>query len=642
MSASLPDSKTCAPSSAAGDTSGQTPAQRPRPRLPALSPSSFMPMLFSENDEDNDESDSEILGLEDSDSDWESVNSDEERVDCDGDSDKENTAPIQDSSTFSFHWSEGSDFVPHVYKFSGENSGTTENWPCTDDSQESDFFLAFLDNDVMSFIADSTNKFYRYEYQHKNISPCSRILQWVDTTARELKVFIALMMLMSLCKKHVLDHYWRNDALIPTPIFGKYMTRDRFLLLLSFLHFADNETPDVDDKIWKVREIFSMFLSRYRKYFYPFQKLVIDESLMLFKGRLVFKQYIPSKRHRFGIKLFVLCDCESGVVMDMIVYTGSNRDVPSVSRKDPMGTSGALVKKMMAPYLGKGHVLYTDNWYTSPALSQFLHENKTGSCGTVKNNRKLMPKFLGDMTHLENPSSGDEDTANDQPVRRKRQKKRKQLYVQREKSGTLLAVKWNDRRPVHLLSTIHRGEIANTGKIHHRTKKPIKKPDVVVDYINNMRLVDKADSQLSGVECLRKSVKWHHKFFFHLIDITMLNAYNIWLLKKEMCPTKKLKLRAFLYAVIFQLLEKFGEPRSCKRGHRHVPMPDRIKGSSDRHYPVHTEMGNGRRKRVNCHVCLNTSQGRKKKTRVNVICNECKVGLCIGECFRIYHSLKNF
>ena len=58
-------------------------------------------------------------------------------------------------------------------------------------------------------------------------------------------------------------------------------------------------------------------------------------------------------------------------MLDMIVYTGKRSDIPVVSKKDPLGKSGAVVQKMMAPYLGKGHILYTDNWYTSPALCQF-------------------------------------------------------------------------------------------------------------------------------------------------------------------------------------------------------------------------------------------------------------------------------
>lgn len=35
-------------------------------------------------------------------------------------------------------------------------------------------------------------------------------------------------------------------------------------------------------------------------------------------------------------------------------------------------------------YLGKGHRMFVDNWYTSPALLDFLHKRKTNACGTVK------------------------------------------------------------------------------------------------------------------------------------------------------------------------------------------------------------------------------------------------------------------
>ena len=119
------------------------------------------------------------------------------------------------------------------------------------------------------------------------------------------------------------------------------------------MHFADNNHPDKKDAIWKIRSFFKMILEPFSKFFYPFQKVVIDESLILFKGRLVFKQYIPSKRHRFGLKIFVLCDCETGIVLDMIMYTGTDVDIPNVGRTDPLGKSGAIVKKMMTAYLGK-------------------------------------------------------------------------------------------------------------------------------------------------------------------------------------------------------------------------------------------------------------------------------------------------
>ncbi|KAK3878725.1 hypothetical protein Pcinc_016672 [Petrolisthes cinctipes] len=68
---------------------------------------------------------------------------------------------------------------------------------------ESDYFRAFLDDEVMSCVAEKTNRYYRWGFRHMEfISPKSRVRQWVDTTARELLVFMALMLVMPLLKKN--------------------------------------------------------------------------------------------------------------------------------------------------------------------------------------------------------------------------------------------------------------------------------------------------------------------------------------------------------------------------------------------------------------------------------------------------------
>lgn len=201
---------------------------------------------------------------------------------------------------------------------------------------------------------------------------------------------------------------------------------------------------------------------------------------------------------------------------------------------------------------------------------------------------------------------------------------------------------WGDKRDVHLLSTVHTGDLVNTGKVNCYTKKPVFKPDVVVDYNINMRLIDKADAQISDLKCMRKSSVWYLKLFYHLIDVSILNAFNLWLLRHESAPLKKLKLRVFLNAVCMQLLEEYGVPTKIRRGRCSVNMPDRVKGPSDRHFLKHTEMINGRRRSLECYVCKHTTRRPQKRTRVNVVCNECQVALCIDVCFQEFHSLKNF
>ena len=173
--------------------------------------------------------------------------------------------------------------------------------------------------------------------------------------------------------------------------------------------------------------------------FHLFENLVIDESMVLFKGRLIFKQYIKTKRHRFGIKLFVLCDCETGYILDYIVYTGSQTEIDHV---ETLGVTGSVVTTLMKPYLNKGHTLYTDNYYTSPTLSVYLHNRKTNSCGTVRQNRKFMPT-----------------------LQRKLQKGERQTKC----TNTLMTVKWKDRREVTILTTKRKDEMVTLSKKDRNT-----------------------------------------------------------------------------------------------------------------------------------------------------------------------------
>lgn len=78
-----------------------------------------------------------------------------------------------------------------------------------------------------------------------------------------------------------------------------------------------------------------------------------------------------------------------------------------------------------------------------------------------------------------------------------------------QKNEKLLAISCHNKREVTMLSTLHTGEMVDSGKIDYRTGEPILKPDMVVDYTKNMRLVDKADMMISFVECVRKTMRWY-------------------------------------------------------------------------------------------------------------------------------------
>ena len=108
-----------------------------------------------------------------------------------------------------------------------------------------------------------------------------------------------------------LEDYWTKMEQLRTPFCGQTMARARCYHILRFFHFTDSNRNGVDrtdDRLWKIRDLFEITRTDFSKFYNPSEHLAVDEIIVKFKGRIVFKQYIPKKRKRFSIKLCKLCD----------------------------------------------------------------------------------------------------------------------------------------------------------------------------------------------------------------------------------------------------------------------------------------------------------------------------------------------
>ena len=260
------------------------------------------------------------------------------------------------------------------------------------------------------------------------------------------------------------------------------MSRDRFLLLLQFLHFSNNEAATPGDRLAKLRPLTDMMFGLFERLYTPHQFISIDQELVLFKGRLLFKQFIPSKRACFGLKIFALCDTH-GYFYTASIYTSQPN--PPLPHTDTLGATGAIVVHLMESLLDKGCHLYVDNWYTSINLASFLESRGTGLCGTMRANRRGIPQAL----MKSNCPKG--------------------TYAYRRKDSLQL-VKLRDKKVVFLLSTIHDAGLVRTNK-RNRQGQVIKRLRVNREYNSRMGVVDKNDAMVTSVSGLRKTLKWYIK-----------------------------------------------------------------------------------------------------------------------------------
>ena len=66
------------------------------------------------------------------------------------------------------------------------------------------------------------------------------------TNIEELGLFFAVLFLQGIIKKLEQEHYWSKRQILSTPIFAKVMGKNRFLLLMKFHQFSNNEEFDKD------------------------------------------------------------------------------------------------------------------------------------------------------------------------------------------------------------------------------------------------------------------------------------------------------------------------------------------------------------------------------------------------------------
>ncbi|PNF43126.1 hypothetical protein B7P43_G18025 [Cryptotermes secundus] len=462
------------------------------------------------------------------------------------------------------------------------------------------FMLYFAE--IIHLLVEETNRYYHQHIERRQDGPSPR----PDVTESEMFLFLGIIIQMGHDIRDRLTDYWSTAEQFATPFYSKTMKRDRFLHILRFLHFADNRTEidrndDSYDRLWKIRTIFDTLNDAFEKYYNPSEHLAVDEIIVKFKGRVIFKQYIPKKHKRFGIKIFKICDA-AGYTYDMKVYLGKDR---TRADRDVTATH-ATVRDLCRRIEGVGHKLYMDNFFSSPDLFDELMTKKITCCGTVRPNRKGLPDDF-----------------------RRRQFRLRKGDIRVRVRQNMTALVWKDKRDVYMLTNMHSPPAEGNFCGEHGNAT---KPAVVADYNKHMGYVDKADRMANSYGICRRTWKWTNKLFFHLLDLTILNSYIL----LSSCGAK-LSHRDFRLALVRNMLELAGRgPPRPQRPRGRPPAvrsePSRIGEVTIQHWPTSSTS------KLRCREC--SSRGIRRTVRTK--CVRCDIGLCISGCFQEYHTKATF
>ena len=125
------------------------------------------------------------------------------------------------------------------------------------------------------------------------------------------------------------------------------------------------------DKLYKVRFITDHLGKRFAEEFTPHQQVAVDECMIPFRGRLSFKQYHKDKPTKWGVKVWMLADSQTGYNYSFDVYTGKDADLDTMQN---IGKVSRVVLKFANSLFGKGYTIFFDRFYMSPNLLYWLRQ----------------------------------------------------------------------------------------------------------------------------------------------------------------------------------------------------------------------------------------------------------------------------
>jgi len=465
-------------------------------------------------------------------------------------------------------------------------------------------FSYFFTDEIIDIITKETNKysFYILELIKNNLHPNKKLKQFKikEVTKEEIKIFIGLIILMGVLKLPELRDYWSKDPFIATVPFRFFFGRDRFLYILRFLHVFDSNTIQKENKdpLIRIREFSNNLKSNFQKKSLLDKELSVDEMIIPSKGRCKFRQYIKSKRHRFGMKVWALCDASSGYIYNFNFYVGKEDESSSKN------LSEKVVLNLLKDLNSSNHKIYMDAYFTSVPLFDKLNDLGYGATGVLKKNRKYLPKDINTKIEL-----GD---------------------IISFTRGNILCFNWMDRKPVLMLTNCHSNKLCKVTKQYNTNFiKERSVPEAILNYNQYAHGVDRADQLMSYYKFKNKTIKVWKRVFFFLLEASIINSWILYKMKNNI----KINGKNFRLSLAKIILNSSNEVIKISINFSNSIFD--YKRLNERHFIIK----NHNSRFQDCFLCSSRING--KRIRTSFFCEQCSLPFCVN-CFKTYHTIKNY
>ncbi|XP_035566502.1 piggyBac transposable element-derived protein 1 isoform X2 [Canis lupus dingo] len=385
-----------------------------------------------------------------------------------------------------------------------------------------ELFELFFDDEVFNLIVNETNNYA----SQKNVN--------LEVTVQEVRCVFGILLLSGFVRRPRRGMYWEiSDA--DQNLVRDAIRRDRFELIFSYLHFADNSHLDQKDKFTKLRPLIKQMNRNFLLYapleeYYYFDKTMCE----CFDS----DQFLNGKPIRIGYKIWCGTTTQ-GYLVWFEPY--QEESMVTVDKDLDLGLGGNLVMHFADVLLERGQYPYHlcfDSFFTSVKLVSALKKKGVRATGTIRENRTEKCPLMN-VEHM-------------------RKMKKGYFDFRVEENEEVILCRWHGDGIISLCSNAVGIEPASELSCSDEEEiHQIAQPSIVKLYGECREGVSKMDQIISKYRVRVRNKKWYSVLVSYIIDVAMNNA---WQLHRTCNPGTSLDLLDFRKYVAHFYLEHNANP----------------------------------------------------------------------------------
>ena len=162
-----------------------------------------------------------------------------------------------------------------------------------------DFFELFFTPEVWQLLVTQTKL-----YAEQKRGPAESAV-WYPVTENEMKAWFSLYLNMGLVTKPNITVNWRTEPVLSSPIFTSVMSCTRFLQILRYQHFADNNLApphesEEHNKLYKIQPFLNLVIARFQEVYSPDRQLARDFDQV--QRKLTLQTIYPNQARKIWYK----------------------------------------------------------------------------------------------------------------------------------------------------------------------------------------------------------------------------------------------------------------------------------------------------------------------------------------------------